>query len=316
MMNENVVVSRKGEEGTTVSVSATASMGNSVADSVRVLSPSSTDIAGQQGRAGKRRMGSSVSGSSIGLRLLPWLAGAIFLALWQFRVFHQLFSLESYQLPVPSAIAASIRENAEMLFRYALYSGTEMLGGFLLGSLLGALTAAGASFFPTSGRAAVAVMSALNAVPIVALAPIMNNWFGDGIWSRIAVVAVITMAAMAVSLFKGLTSIQPQYSDLMGCLAASRMQVFVKLRFPHALPSLFAGLKINMSTSIIGAIVGEFFIASQGLGYLLSDQIRLANMPLAWSCIVIAAALGILLYEAVALVERRLIPLNRPHTDP
>lgn len=69
-------------------------------------------------------------------------------------------------------------------------------------------------------------MSALNAVPIVALAPIMNNWFGDGIWSRIAVVTVITMAAMAVSLFKGLTSIQPQYSDLLSGLAASRMQFF------------------------------------------------------------------------------------------
>ncbi|KLU58013.1 ABC transporter permease [Paenibacillus sp. VT-400] len=247
--------------------------------------------------------------------MLPWGAGMLFLALWQLRVFHWIFSLESYQLPVPSAIAASIQENANMLFRYAMYSGTEMLGGFLLGSLLGALAAAGASFFPTSGRAAVTVLSALNAVPIVALAPIMNNWFGDGIWSRIAVVTVITMAAMAVSLFKGLTSIQPQYSDLLSGLAASRMQFFWKLRLPHALPSLFAGLKINMSTSIIGAIVGEFFIASQGLGYLLSDQIRLANMPLAWSCIVIAAALGIVLYEAVVLAEKRLIPWNRTRTD-
>ncbi|APO47970.1 ABC transporter permease [Paenibacillus xylanexedens] len=247
--------------------------------------------------------------------MLPWGAGGLFLTLWQLRLFHWIFSLESYQLPVPSAIAVSIQENANMLFRYAMYSGTEMLGGFLLGSLLGALAAAGASFFPTSGRAAVTVLSALNAVPIVALAPIMNNWFGDGIWSRIAVVTVITMAAMAVSLFKGLTSIQPQYSDLLSGLAASRMQFFWKLRLPHALPSLFAGLKINMSTSIIGAIVGEFFIASQGLGYLLSDQIRLANMPLAWSCIVIAAALGIVLYEAVVLAEKRLIPWNRARTD-
>lgn len=68
------------------------------------------------------------------------------------------------------------------------------------------------------------MLSALNAVPIVALAPIMNNWFGDGIWSRIAVVSVITMAAMAVSLFKGLTSIQPQYGELLNSLAASRKQ--------------------------------------------------------------------------------------------
>jgi len=307
-MSEGVVVNRKRDENGTAALPGSASLsGSAVAASV----PGSE----VQGQAEQGQLVGTARKKWLILRLLPWLAGICFLALWQLRLFHQLFSLESYQLPVPSAIAASIRDNAEMLFRYALYSGTEMLGGFLLGSLLGALAAAGASFFPTSGKAGIAVMSALNAVPIVALAPIMNNWFGDGIWSRIAVVAVITMAAMAVSLFKGLTSIQPQYGELLDGLAASRMQAFLKLRLPHAMPSLFAGLKINMSTSIIGAIVGEFFIASQGLGYLLSDQIRLANMPLAWACIVIAAALGIVLYEAVVLAEKRIIPWNRVRTN-
>ncbi|MEK4438459.1 MULTISPECIES: ABC transporter permease [unclassified Paenibacillus] len=310
-MREGVMVKRSRDENGTAAVSGSAALpGSAMAASV----PGS-EIQGQQGQAEQERPVGNAPSKRVILHLLPWLAGLCFLALWQLRLFHQLFSLESYQLPVPSAIAASIRDNAEMLFRYALYSGTEMLGGFLLGSLLGAVAAAGASFFPISGKAGIAVMSALNAVPIVALAPIMNNWFGDGIWSRIAVVAVITMAAMAVSLFKGLTSIQPQYGELLDGLAASRMQVFLKLRLPHAMPSLFAGLKINMSTSIIGAIVGEFFIASQGLGYLLSDQIRLANMPLAWSCIVIAAALGIVLYEAVVLAEKRLIPWNRVRTN-
>ncbi|WP_339305269.1 ABC transporter permease [Paenibacillus sp. FSL R5-0519] len=312
-MSEGRVMQRKRDEG--VAIAAATGTATPLAGSQMTSAPGS-EIHGQQGQAEKASSGTGVRGHSIVLSMLPWGAGVMFLALWQLRLFHWIFSLESYQLPVPSAIATSIQENANMLFRYAMYSGTEMLGGFLLGSLLGALAAAGASFFPTSGKAAVTVLSALNAVPIVALAPIMNNWFGDGIWSRIAVITVITMAAMAVSLFKGLTSIQPQYSDLLSGLAASRMQFFWKLRLPHAIPSLFAGLKINMSTSIIGAIVGEFFIASQGLGYLLSDQIRLANMPLAWSCIVIAAALGIVLYEAVVLAEKRLIPWNRARTDP
>ncbi|MFX3647243.1 MAG: ABC transporter permease [Paenibacillus sp.] len=312
-MSEGRVMQRKRDEG--VAIAAINGAAAPLTGSQMTSAPE-TEIHGHPGQAGKARLGTRVRGRSIVLNLLPWGAGAMFLALWQLRLFHWIFSLESYQLPVPSAIAISIQDNANMLFRYAMYSGTEMMGGFLLGSLLGALAAAGASFFPTSGKAAVTVLSALNAVPIVALAPIMNNWFGDGIWSRIAVITVITMAAMAVSLFKGLTSIQPQYSDLLSGLAASRMQFFWKLRLPHAIPSLFAGLKINMSTSIIGAIVGEFFIASQGLGYLLSDQIRLANMPLAWSCIVIAAVLGIVLYEAVVLAEKRLIPWNRARTDP
>lgn len=308
-MSEGSILQPKSDEGTISGATGQPLPGKREWRQRAEHSPSSTD---------RSRTGTQLVGKMMGMllrSLLPWLAGALFLTLWQMRFFHVLLSLEDYQLPVPSAIAASIRDNAEMLFRYAIYSGTEMLGGFLIGSQLGALAAIGASFFPNSGRAAVTVLSALNAVPIVALAPIMNNWFGDGIWSRIAVVSVITMAAMAVSLFKGLTSIQPQYEELLGSLAASRKQFFWKLRMPHATPSLFAGLKINMSTSIIGAIVGEFFIASQGLGYLLSDQIRLANMPLAWSCIVIAAILGIVLYETVVLAEKRLLHWSRAHTS-
>lgn len=233
-MSEGRVLQRKRDEG--VAIAAVTGAATPLTGS-QITSAPGSEIHGQQGQAEKARLGTSVRRRSIVLSMLPWGAGVLFLALWQLRLFHWIFSLESYQLPVPSAIAASIQENANMLFRYAMYSGTEMLGGFLFGSLLGALAAAGASFFPTSGRAAVTVLSALNAVPIVALAPIMNNWFGDGIWSRIAVVTVITMAAMAVSLFKGLTSIQPQYSDLLSGLAASRMQFFWKLRLPHALPS-------------------------------------------------------------------------------
>ncbi|WP_308722709.1 ABC transporter permease [Paenibacillus polysaccharolyticus] len=308
-MSESSVFQPKRDEGTTNGVTGHALPGERGQIQQAEHSSSSTDYF----RTSTSRIG--MKAGMLLRNLLPWLAGAIFLTLWQLRFFHVLLSLEDYQLPVPSAIAISIRDNAEMLFRYAIYSGTEMLGGFLIGSLLGALAAMGASLFANSGRAAVTVLSALNAVPIVALAPIMNNWFGDGIWSRIAVVSVITMAAMAVSLFKGLTSIQPQYEELLSSLAASRKQFFWKLRMPHALPSLFAGLKINMSTSIIGAIVGEFFIASQGLGYLLSDQIRLANMPLAWSCIVIAAILGIVLYETVVLTEKRLLHWSRAHTS-
>lgn len=308
-MSESSVFQRKRDEGTTSGATEHALPGNRRRRQRAEHSSSSTD----RFRTGTQRIGMKLG--KLLRSLLPWLAGMIFLTLWQLRFFHVLLSLEDYQLPVPSAIAISIRDNAEMLFRYAIYSGTEMLGGFLIGSLLGALAAMGASLFANSGRAAVTVLSALNAVPIVALAPIMNNWFGDGIWSRIAVVSVITMAAMAVSLFKGLTSIQPQYEELLSSLAASRRQFFWKLRMPHALPSLFAGLKINMSTSIIGAIVGEFFIASQGLGYLLSDQIRLANMPLAWSCIVIAAILGIVLYETVVLTEKRLLHWSPVHSE-
>lgn len=240
--------------------------------------------------------------------LLPLGFGLSFLLAWQLGGFHQLFQLENYQLPLPTSIAESIRENRDLLLNYSLYTGIEMIGGCLVGSLLGLLAAVAASFFPNTGRGGITFMASLNAVPIVALAPVMNNWFGDGVASKIAIVSVMTMATMAVSAFKGLRSVEPASIELMNSYAAGRVQIFLKLRFRIALPAVFTALKINMSTSIIGAIVGEFFISSRGLGYLLSDQIKLGNMPLAWSCIVIAAVLGIMLYYIVLLIERLVIP--------
>ncbi|MDQ0114452.1 ABC transporter permease [Paenibacillus harenae] len=248
--------------------------------------------------------------------LLPTGFAIVFLLVWQLDGFHRLFKLERYQLPIPSAIAASIKDNADLLWSYSLYTGTEILGGCLIGSLLGLAAAVVASMFPNAGKGAITLLASLNAVPIVALAPVMNNWFGDGVSSKIAIVSVMTMATMAISAFKGLRSIQPAYLDLMHTYAARRSTVFLKLRFRAAQPAIFTALKINMSTSIIGAIVGEFFISSKGLGFLLSDQIKLGNMPLAWSCIAIAAALGIILYYVVQLVERFIMPWHVSHRSP
>ena len=118
-------------------------------------------------------------------------------------------------------------------------------------------------------------MASLNAIPIVALAPIMNNWFGEGVSSRIAVVAVLTMATMSVSAFKGLRSVEPSYLELMASYGADKRQLFFKLRFFHALPNLFAALKINMSTSMIGAIVGEFLQSppeASAISYLIKSD--------------------------------------------
>lgn len=258
-----------------------------------------------QKTAGKNRTYFALRGPSF---LLPSGFGILFLLLWQFKGFHALFDLEQYQLPIPSSILASIRDHADVLWSYSLYTGSEIVGGCLLGSSLGLIAAVAASFFPSFGKGGIMLMASLNAVPIVALAPVMNNWFGDGVASKMAIVSVMTMATMAVSAFKGLRSIDPTSLELMHSYAAGKYQVFAKLRFRSALPYMFTALKINMSSSIIGAIVGEFFISSRGLGYLLSDQIKLANMPLAWSCIVIAAALGILLYYLVQLAERLTIP--------
>ncbi|WP_019914871.1 ABC transporter permease [Paenibacillus sp. HW567] len=236
--------------------------------------------------------------------ILPLLAGVLFLLLWEFQVFHKLLDLKKYQLPLPSAIGEAMRDNFSLLLSYTGYTLTEAVAGMLIGSACGFLIALAATAWPRWGGGSLTLVAALNAVPIVALAPIMNLWFGDGIGSRAAIVTATTMAAMAINAYKGMVAVDPLALDLMHSYAAGKPAVFRYLRIQNSLPYVFTALKINATASMIGAIVGEFFFSSRGLGYLLSNSIKVAKMPLGWSCIVLAAIAGVIFYLAVEWLER------------
>ncbi|MHA6534767.1 ABC transporter permease [Paenibacillus sp. BAC0078] len=236
--------------------------------------------------------------------LLPLLAGVLFLLLWELQVFHKLLDLKKYQLPLPSAIWEAMRDNFSLLLSYTGYTLSEAVVGMLIGSACGFLIALAATAWPRWGGGSLTLVVALNAVPIVALAPIMNLWFGDGIGSRAAIVTATTMAAMAINAYKGMAAVDPLALDLMHSYAAGKPAVFRYLRIQNSLPYVFTALKINATASMIGAIVGEFFFSSRGLGYLLSNSIKVAKMPLGWSCIVLAAIAGVIFYLAVEWLER------------
>jgi NitT/TauT family transport system permease protein len=235
--------------------------------------------------------------------LLPLLAGVIFVALWELKLFHSIFSLRTFQLPLPSAILQAMADNRDILFSYTRYTMTEAVLGMLAGSALGFLVAMTATAWPKWGGASILIAASFNAVPIVALAPIMNLWFGDGMGSRVAIVTITTMAAMAINTYKGMNMVDPLALDLMYSYAATKPAVFRYLRIQNSLPFVFSALKINTTASMIGAIVGEFFFSSRGLGYLLSNSIKVAKMPLGWSCIVVAAVAGVLFYLLMERLE-------------
>jgi len=262
------------------------------------LQPEAEAGSGKRGKSGglKRWLNAGVA--------LPLLAGVIFIAMWELQFFHSLFDLKKYQLPLPSAILESMRENFSLLLNYTGYTLTEAVLGMLVGSGIGFLIALAATAWPRWGGGSLTMVAALNAVPIVALAPIMNLWFGDGIGSRIAIVTATTMAAMAINAYKGMAAVDPLALDLMHSYAASKPKVFRYLRIQNSLPYVFTALKINATASMIGAIVGEFFFSSRGLGYLLSNSIKVAKMPLGWSCIVLAAIAGVLFYLVVERLEK------------
>jgi NitT/TauT family transport system permease protein len=182
------------------------------------------------------------------------------------------------------------------------------LTGMALGSLLGFLIALVATMFPKWGYPALTIGSLFNAIPIVALSPIMNRWFDTGFGQKVGVVTIVCMATMAINSYRGLNDLKPFTLDLMESYAARGSAKFFKLRLPNSLPSIFTALKINIANALIAAMISEYFAAStSGLGFSIKDNLRKAMMAKGWSCIVMAAIVGILMYSIIILVERRAI---------
>lgn len=240
--------------------------------------------------------------------LWPLTFGILILLVWQFGLLHKLLDLKSFQLPIPSEIVTTLAHNWPKAMKDCFVTISGALIGLLLGSLIGFTIAVIATFFPKWGYGGMIVVSAFNAIPIVALSPIMNRWFSTGMAQKIGVVTVVCMAAMAINAYSGLNNLKPFSMDLMHTTAANQWTIFKKLRLPNCLPYVFTASKINISASIIAAIISEYFASStSGLGFGIKDNLRKAEMAMGWSYIVVASLAGIILFGIILLVERSAI---------
>jgi len=238
--------------------------------------------------------------------LWPTAFGVAFLLIWEFGWFHALLGLAPFQLPIPSEIADTLAKSFPKAMSDGAITVSGALVGMLIGSCLGFGVAVVATMFPSWGYGGLIVVSALNAIPIVALSPIMNRWFSDGMEQKIGVVTVVTMAAMAINAYRGLNDLRPYSLDLMKTYAAKGSTVFFQLRLPNALPSVFTALKINITTALIAAIVSEYFASSTaGLGFGIKDNLRKAEMAMGWAYITVASVAGVVLYLLIVFLERR-----------
>jgi NitT/TauT family transport system permease protein len=244
-------------------------------------------------------------GKGIGNILWPLAFGIVVLVVWQLGIFHQLLHLKPFQLPVPSEIASTLADNLTKALKDCGITISGALIGMILGSFIGFMIAAIATFFPKWGFGGMIVITAFNAIPIVALSPIMNLWFSTGMGQKIGVVTVVCMAAMAINAYNGLNNLKPFSLDLMHTVAANKWTIFTKLRLPNSLPYLFTATKINIASAIIAAIISEYFATSTaGLGFGIKDNLRKAEMAMGWSYIVVASLAGVILYCIILLVER------------
>jgi NitT/TauT family transport system permease protein len=148
---------------------------------------------------------------------------------------------------------------------------------------------------------------ASQSVPVVAIAPLLIIWFGSGRLSKVLVCALIVFFPVLVNTMVGIRSVGENLHDLMRSLGASRWQTFRMLEVPAALPVLLGGLKIGVTLATVGAVVGEFVGADQGLGFLINQARGLFNTPLVFVAILALIAIAVTLYAAVLLLEMRLL---------
>ena len=182
-----------------------------------------------------------------------------------------------------------------------------LLGGTSAALLLGYLIARS----PLIERLLTPYLVALQAVPIVAIAPLLVIWFGPDLTSKAVICALIVFFPMLVNTIVGVRGVPAELHDLMRSLEASRWQTLRYLEAPAALPVLIGGLKVSATLSVIGAVVGEFVSARAGLGFLVNSSRSVFDTPLMIAAVLALAALALALYGLVALLERWLLGWQR-----
>jgi len=225
--------------------------------------------------------------------------------LWELAAW--ALGIPDWLFPPPHRVAQRFLEARRLGFHTAI-TLSEALAGFGLSAVLGPLVAAGIANMPFLERGVFPYIVLANAVPIVAIAPLLTVWLGFGIAPKIAVAMIITFFPIVTNTARGLSSADYRIIRMMRSLNASRFEIFRKIQVPTALPYIFAGFKISLSLSLIGAVVGEFYGGGdRGLGYLITVTAAQFDTPLLFVAVGILAVSGVMFFQVTALFERRLI---------
>lgn len=238
--------------------------------------------------------------------ILPTVAFALMLLAWELGV--RAFDVPVYLLPAPSVIyTETMKEIHPVMFHTGATLQT-VLAGFLLsvavsiplGFVLASSRYASNAIYP--------LLVLTQAIPKVALAPILVIALGANELPRIAVTFLVAFFPLVISVATGLMATPPELIELGRSYRAGRLQEFFKIRIPFAIPFIFSGLKSAITLSVVGAVVGEFVTSDRGLGNLVQSATAFFKVPLAFGAVTLLALMGIVLFQLVTAIERIFFP--------
>lgn len=235
---------------------------------------------------------------------MPWLVMAVLLIVWEIACI--VFDIPEIILPRPTRIFAVFVARFDILMAFCWDTLWTTLMGFLLaiagGLLLG--LAIGASPFVYSGL--YPLLIAFNAVPKVAIVPILMIWIGVGAMPAVITAFAISFFPIVVNVATGLATIEPEMRDVLRSLGATRTEILTKVGIPRAMPYLFASLKVAITLAFIGSVIAETVGGNRGIGFLMLSAGARNDAPTTFAGLFAIAIMGVLMYAICALVEKRM----------
>lgn len=234
------------------------------------------------------------------------VALAVLLALWQWYASRP--SVDALLLPTPVAVWQTLLAQRDILWHHALVTLYETLVGFGAALATGVALAVIIDFSPWLRRALYPLLVTSQTIPIITLAPLLVLWFGYELTSKVIVITLVCFFPIAVALADGLRSADPDLINLFRTFGAGPVRIFWSVRLPGALPSLFSGIRIAVTYSVIGAIFGEYVGATEGLGFYLQLKQHSLSTRGVMATIAVTAALSVALFLLTVLIERLALP--------
>ncbi len=238
------------------------------------------------------------------LKAAPWLYTIGLFVIWEGAV--RAFGIAQYVLPAPTVIFGAIVEFWPAIWKNSLqtlYTTTvgfalAIVGGLALGLLVGWSRSIYAGIYP--------LMVGFNAIPKVAVVPILVIWFGIGTIPAVLTAFLISFFPIVVNVATGLATIEPETEDVLRALGAKKMDIMLKVGIPRSMPYFFGSLKVAITLAFVGSVVSETVAANSGLGFMMSAAQSQFNVPLVWAGLIMLAVEGIAMYAVMAWIEGRM----------
>lgn len=236
--------------------------------------------------------------------LRPWLVVIGLLLFWEVSCY--VFSVPNFVLPRPSQVAAAIVRYREPLFANSIQTLVTTLAGFAIAIMVGVVIGVAIGTWQAVYESLYPTLIAFNAIPKVALVPVIVIWCGIGTVPAIITAATLAFFPIAVNVATGLATVEPEIRDVLRCLGATRYEILTKVGIPRSLPYLFASLKIAITLAFIGSVIAETVAANAGIGFLMLSAAANFQVPLVFAGLIILAAMSVAIYEVCSVFERRM----------